>query len=184
MAAGSASRFGANKLAAEWDGKRLIRRALEAVPADRLAAVTVVTQYDDAAAQAAELGFSCLRNEHPEWGVSHTIRLGTRALAPSCGAILFLVADQPLLRRETVAALVDFYRAEPASIAALSHGGRRGNPCIFPAAFFPELLALAGDTGGSAVIRRHPERLRLLEAEERELLDVDTPEALEALRRA
>ena len=32
MAAGNASRFGANKLAAQVDGKTLLRRALEAVP--------------------------------------------------------------------------------------------------------------------------------------------------------
>ena len=40
MAAGNAVRFGANKLEAELDGKPLIRRALEAVPAgvfDRVA---------------------------------------------------------------------------------------------------------------------------------------------------
>ena len=33
MAAGNAVRFGANKLEAELDGKPLIRRAFEAVPA-------------------------------------------------------------------------------------------------------------------------------------------------------
>ena len=90
-----------------------------------------------------------------------------------CGAILFMVADQPMLRRDTVAALVDFFAEEPEKIAALGHGGKRGNPCIFPAAFFPELLALEGDRGGSAVIRRHGESLRLMECAEEELRDVD-----------
>ena len=41
MAAGSGRRFGGNKLAAELDGKTLIRRALEAVPGARFSAVTV-----------------------------------------------------------------------------------------------------------------------------------------------
>ena len=45
MAAGMSSRFGGNKLAQEWQGKSLIRHALEAVPTDRLSAVVVVTQY-------------------------------------------------------------------------------------------------------------------------------------------
>ena len=35
MAAGMSSRFGGNKLAQEWQGKSLIRHALEAVPTDR-----------------------------------------------------------------------------------------------------------------------------------------------------
>ena len=43
MAAGNGSRFGRNKLAAEVDGKSLLRRALEAVPAHRLCRVAVVT---------------------------------------------------------------------------------------------------------------------------------------------
>ena len=50
---------------------------------------------------------------------------------------------------------------------------------VFPADLFGELAALTGDTGGGAVIRRHPERLRLVEAfSPNELLDVDNPEAL------
>ena len=76
---------------------------------------------------------------------------------------------------------LEFFRARPDCIAALSHGGVRGNPCVFPARFFPELLALEGDRGGSAVIKSHPDALRLFEAPARELLDVDTPEALRAL---
>ena len=40
------------------------------------------------------------------------------------------------------------------------------------------LLALEGDTGGSAVIRRHEELLLLLETSAEELMDVDTPEQL------
>ena len=56
MAAGSGSRFGRNKLEAVIDGKTLLRRALEAVPRAEFACVTVVTQYDGAAALA---GLAC-----------------------------------------------------------------------------------------------------------------------------
>ena len=56
--------------------------------------------------------------------------------------MLFQVSDQPLLRRESVAELVDRWRTRPEKIVALGHGGVRGNPCLFPARFFPELLEL------------------------------------------
>ena len=62
-------------------------------------------------------------------------------------------------------------------------GGRRGNPCLFPARFFPELLALTGDCGGSRVIRQHEDELMLLEVDARELADVDTPQALAEVER-
>ena len=48
----------------------------------------------------------------------------------------------------------------------------------FFARFYPELLALNGDRGGSAVIRNHEADLILLEADALELTDIDTPEAL------
>ena len=99
-----------------------------------------------------------------------------------CDAILYQVADQPLLRRESVRAEVEFFRRHPDRIVAMGHGGVRGNPCIFPARFFPELTALEGDRGGSAVIRRHEDALTLFEISPDELRDVDTPMALAALR--
>lgn len=79
--------------------------------------------------------------------------------------------------------LVDFYREYPEHIAALGHDGVRGNPCLFPARLFPELLALQGDHGGNQVIRRHEEDLLLWEVPAPELTDVDTPQVLAQLRR-
>lgn len=180
MAAGNARRFGENKLAAGVGGRSLILRALEAVPAGEFETVAVVTQYPEVLELAERFGFAALRNPHPDWGVSHTIRLGLEALGDLDGA-MFLVSDQPLLRRESVRALAELWRSRPDKIAALAHGGVRGNPCVFPARFFPELLALTEDRGGSAVIRRHEEDLVLLEVPEKELTDVDTREALAEL---
>lgn len=181
LAAGSASRFGGNKLTATVEGQALIRRALSAVPAEKLSAVAVVTQYPEILDLAREFSFTPVRNDAPEAGVSRSIALGLAALG-DCPGALFLVADQPLLRRESVEALVALWQRQPDGVAALGHGGVRGNPCLFPARLFPELLALQGDRGGSAVIRRHEDVLTLLEVDPRELQDADTPEALERIR--
>ena len=181
LAAGSASRFGGNKLTATVEGQALIRRALSAVPAEQLSAVAVVTQYPEILDLAREFSFTPVRNDAPEAGVSRSIALGLAALG-DCPRALFLVADQPLLRRESVEALVALWQRQPDGVAALGHGGVRGNPCLFPARLFPELLALRGDRGGSAVIRRHEDVLTLLEVDPRELQDADTPEALERIR--
>lgn len=180
MAAGDARRFGENKLAAVFNGKPLILWALEAVPSEEFFAVTVVTQYPEVEALAERFGFLPVHNPHPDWGISHTIRLGLEALGP-CDGAMFQVSDQPLLRRETVAAEAAFFRAHPDKLVGLSHGGVRGNPCIFPAAYFPELLALREDHGGSSVIRRHEEDLLLFEASAQELEDADTRQALRAM---
>ena len=182
MAAGNARRFGENKLAAELDGRSLIRRALEAVPGEAFDSVVVVTQYPEIADLAQEFHFTAIQNEHPDFGISHTIRLGLSQLQ-DCDGVLFLVSDQPLLRQESVAELVRLWQKQPDKIAALSHGGVRGNPCLFPAPFFPELMNLREDKGGNTVIRRHEDCLVLLEVDPRELTDVDTPDAMEEIQK-
>ena len=181
MAAGNAERFGENKLSAALGGRSLIERALSAVPTEELAAVCVVTQYDEAERLAKEYGFTVVRNDRPQDGISRTVRLGTEALAETCDAIVFLVSDQPLLRRESVARLIGVFRENPDRIVAAAHGGRRGNPCVFPRKYFPALCALTGDVGGSAVIRAHADELLLCEVGTEELTDVDTKETLARL---
>ena len=182
MAAGSSRRYGDNKLAAQLRGRSLILRALEAVPTEQFDTVVVVTQYPEIMRLAAEFRFAAVLNEHPEYGISHTIKLGLTSLR-DCDGVLFQVSDQPLLRRESVAELVQLWKQTPESIAAMAHNGVRGNPCLFPSRFFPELLALREDHGGNAVIRRHEEDLVLLDVEERELTDVDTPEAMKQIEK-
>ena len=107
MAAGNARRFGENKLAVQVQGKALFRRALEAVPAEQFVRTVVVSQYPEVLELAHRMGFVPVPNRHPDWGISHTISLGLGKL-PEMDAALFQVADQPLLRRESVGSLVDF----------------------------------------------------------------------------
>lgn len=181
MAAGAARRFGENKLLAEFAGAPLYERALSAIPAEEFAGVAVVSHYEAILRAARLRGFAAVYNPAPEDGVSRTIALGMDAL-PGMDALLFLVADQPLLRRESVAAQTAFFRAHPRNIVALGHGGRRGNPVVFPAEYFPALRALTGDAGGSAIIRGALDALLLFEiADPLELADVDTTGALHAL---
>lgn len=181
MASGVGKRFGANKLLQDLEGKPLYRWALNAIPPELFSQVIVVTGHKPVAAAAAERGFRVVCNDRPEEGVSRTIRMGLETL-DDCGGALFMTADQPLLTGETMKMLVAAFVLEPDCIHGASHGGVRGNPCLFPREFFPELMELQGDQGGAAVIRQHPERLRLTEVPAEELFDCDTPEALTICR--
>ena len=180
MAAGNASRFQSNKLLAEFRGKPLVLWALERIDPARFSQVTVVTQYPEICTMAEEFGFPWLKNDHPDWGAAYTIRLGTEAMA-QCDAILYLVADQPLLDAAAIAKILETWQENPDRIVAPAHDGRTGNPCIFPSRFFPELLTIEGDRGGNVVIRQHEDDLLLYEVPADELRDVDTQEALAQL---
>ena len=174
MAAGNSTRFGGNKLLTDFFGKTLIERAMEAIPRDKLCRAAVVSQYDEALSMALDFDFLAVKNDRPEDGVSRTIRLGLDALG-DVDAAMFMVADQPLLRRESVAGEIDFFAKNAGSIIAMGHGERRGNPVIFPREFFDELKALHGERGGGAVMAAHRERIMLYQLENgAELMDIDT----------
>ena len=180
MAAGASRRFGENKLLQDFLGKPLFVRVLEAA-AGVFEKTIVVTGYEPVEVYAEKLGFLPVKNENPQLGVSHTIRLGMEAMK-DCDGVVFAAADQPLLSRETFVRLAEAFRSEPNRIHAAAADGVRGNPCLFPKELFAELLALEGDTGGGAVIRVHSDCLRLLEVPSEELLDCDTGAALEKCR--
>ena len=163
MAAGASARFGSDKLAVQLGGRSLLRRACEAVPCERFGRVCLVTARPEGIALAREFGFRHVPNGRPEMGASLTVRLGLEAAGP-CDAAMFMTSDQPLLRRGSVEALLEAWLHEPERIAALSHGGVRGNPVVFP-----------------RVIRRHPEELLLVDVPAPELADVDRPADLEFL---
>ena len=160
MAAGASSRFGECKLIKEFASRPMFEYALDALPCDKLCAIAVVSGRAEILAAAEARGFIPVLNDRPEDGPPRTIRLGMEAVGDADG-IMFMVADQPLLRRE--------------SIVAMGHGARRGNPVIFPQEFFDELKALRGERGGGAVMAAHRERIMLYQLEnEAELTDIDT----------
>jgi len=173
LAAGAGSRFGGGKLLAEFGGERLFERAMNVLPKELFSRVAVVSGCEDILA---------VRNSAPEKGVSLSIRLGLEAAKP-CSAVLFLVCDQPLLRKESVLRILEAGAAHPERIIAPEGpDGRLGNPCLFPAAYFPELAALEGDRGGKRVIRAHPEAVLTVPLPEEELFDTDTKEDLSRLK--
>ena len=181
MAAGSASRFGSDKLLALLGGKPLAARAMDAIPPELRC--VIVTGSTAVAELAAERGIPVIENKRPQDGISRTVRLGTAFLMrdPTVSGILYLPADQPLLRRESVRRITEAFLETPDRICAATADGRRGSPCVFPRDLFGSLCELTGDCGGSRVLRTHPERLRTVEIPSEELLDADTPDALKLL---
>ena len=179
MASGFSRRFGEkNKLLCPVDGVPMVRRAFAALPPALFDRSAVVSANEEILALAEQAGYLCVFNPGAAEGRAASIRLGLSRMADMDG-VLFAVCDQPWLRRESVEKLLAEFAAHPNAVCALSYGGRRGNPNLFPAALFPELLALTGEEGGGKVIRAHGPLLRTVEAgEARELFDVDRPEEL------
>lgn len=178
MASGAGSRFGCNKLLAPLEGRAVAERTMDAYPPALFQKAVVVSRYPEVLDMGAARGYLTRPNPLAHEGISASIRIGVEQMV-GCDGALFAVCDQPWLTRESVEKVLAAFEANPARIVALSWQDEKGNPCLFPAAYFEELAALTGDKGGGAVIRAHPETLFLVEAvSAQELRDVDFAEDL------
>ena len=182
-AAGNSSRFGEDKLRLPVGGQPMGIRTLDVlrwVPFDLRVLVTSADKgyLIDA---ARDRGFDVVINPAPERGMSSSVRLGTAHIleAGAYDGILYAVADQPDLRSITVERLTKAFSEEPGFIWAPEAEGKRGNPVIFPASLFDELLQVTGDRGGRQVIAAHQELLRTISAASAELRDIDTKEDMQ-----
>ena len=175
MASGLGKRFGSNKLMADFGGQPMIARILAATEGifDRR---VVVTRHEDVALLCREQGIEVVLHDLPNR--NDTVCLGLEAVGDVDGC-MFCPGDQPLLRKETVAALVSDWKKEPDFICRTVVENQPGAPILFPKWAFSELLTLPEGKGGGILTQKYPERVRLHPVRDRyELIDVDTRENL------
>ena len=120
-------------------------------------------------------------------GMSTSMRLGIQTLLslnyrkPLTGEIdsaLVLLGDQPLITTRDIDTLIATYRTTGKRIIAPTYEGKRGNPVLFDASLFPELLEVTGDEGGRSVLERHRDEIATVEmGNPLANIDVDTWEA-------
>ncbi|WP_211239614.1 nucleotidyltransferase family protein [Jiangella gansuensis] len=155
LAAGSGSRFGSPKALVEFEGSRLVDRAVRVVAGCR--PVVVVS----GAVSLTVPGAFVVHN--PQWatGMGSSLRAGLRALdgLPGVGAVVVVLVDQPWVGPDAVARLRAVWAsADGVRVAAATYGGRRGNPVLLDRSVWPEVAALAsGDAGARAFMAVHPE---------------------------
>lgn len=181
LAAGLGSRFGGGKLEALAGGVPIYERALRRMQAFGAFPSYMVTGSEEMAETALKYGAAPVINTEPERGIAHSMRLGLeRALEhnPDLKGVLFSVCDQPWLSPSTVQRIFNTAQLHPGSIVCAGLGEKRGNPVLWDRRYFPELMTLTGDTGGRQIMDRHGSRIRIVQAREEELKDIDVKKDL------
>ncbi|MEA2181048.1 MAG: hypothetical protein QOD83_1939 [Solirubrobacteraceae bacterium] len=185
LAAGSGSRFGGAKQLAELDGMPLLEhalRAVEAVPAiDRI--VVVLGARADEIRAAVDFGSAevvvCADWEE---GQAASLRCGIDAI-DGAGAVLLLLGDMPRLTPQVIARFADLAGQHGSEARARAvYDGAPGHPVVLGSAYFAALSGLSGDHGARDVLKKigaYPIECGHLCSP----ADVDTPEALDELRR-
>ena len=178
MASGLGKRFGGNKLMAEFGGQPMIARILAATD-DSFDRRVVVTRHEAVAAYCRARNVEVVLHNLPNR--NDTVRLGLEAVGEVDGC-MFCPGDQPLLKKETIEALINGWKRESDCIWRPSFEDQPGAPVLFPKWAFSELLTLPEGKGGGFLARKYPERVRLHPVRDPyELMDVDTRETLREL---
>lgn len=179
LAAGRSRRMGdvGSKLDEPFLGRPLglhVAVALEDMPF--MERVAVIGQAD---CDYAAHGFTIVRNDDPELGMGRSVALGVeRARARNARAVVVALADMPRVTATHIYALLDAANGEDAVVAS-SDGRAPKPPAIFGRSRFDVLLRLEGDAGARDLIRAG----KHVVTTPAELIDVDTPEELERLRK-
>ena len=125
------------------------------------------------------------RNLQPSRGQLSSLWVGMdAAVRADTEALIVTLVDVPMVNPGTVARVIDEWRQTRAPIVRPAIGDRHGHPVIFDRSVFAELRAAPLDQGAKAVIRAHAGGIVDVPVEdEGSLIDVDTPQDYEALRR-
>lgn len=187
LAAGTASRFGEPKQLLDWEGIPLVRKAAKTAINAGLAPVIVVLGAYQQKVRMALKGLPVIPVYNPDWenGMSTSLKTGLDAITPDVAAVIFLLADQPMVTVPLIRALVDTHAATLSPLVAPQVEGKRANPCLFDRVTFHDLLNLHGDVGGRSLFSQ-PERFPVawVPWEDRGLLiDIDTPDEYQHLLR-
>jgi len=124
-----------------------------------------------------------LLNYAADSGESTSVIAGLWAANPASEGVMFLAGDQPLIRKELINALIEKFEDTSALIVAPRFAGAARHPFLFRRDLFPELLKLAGDHRGSALLKKYRKKTAFIECQEEfPFLDIDAPEDYERLK--
>ena len=183
LAAGASSRMGQAKAALPLGttGDTVVARVVATLLAAGLPSVAVVAGAHIDAVRAAMPRFEPRARvvEHLGWaqGQLSSLLAGLAAVdGPNLEAILVTLVDVPLVRPDSVAAIVHAWRQSRAPIVRPVDGDRHGHPVIFDRAVFGDLRRADPAIGAKAVFAAHASRrLDVPIKDDGAFVDIDTP---------
>jgi len=185
LAAGSATRMGAEKLLLPYKGQRIIDRALAPFVNSGLIDEVVVVVRSGFLFPVNEPKCRVVVNADHQEGLGASLRLGAAAANTSANAYVVSLADLPELTIAIIATLIEAFCAAGKQILVPIYDQRHGHPVIFDQSCRKNLLRLGGDVGAIQMIRNHPEMVKYFPTPDHAVVfDIDAPEDLELKHRS
>jgi molybdenum cofactor cytidylyltransferase len=179
LAAGASSRLGRPKQLLDLGGRPLLQHVLDASVASAVEEIVVVLGHaagEIARALRCEARVRIALNPDYASGQSSSLITGLRAADRRSEAALILLGDQPGIRPDAIAAVMQAWRATRAPVVQASYRGQPAHPTLLARSVWAELEAATGDEGARGVMSSHPEWRSLVEVGGDAPDDVDTEE--------
>ena len=189
LAAGESTRLGRPKQLLRLKDKYLLEWVLDASLNSTLSKIVLVLGY----AHQKILKALQEKLQHPKIeievnpdfkkGQSQSLRVGLSKVKDDFAAVMFLLADQPMMDSATINLLLENFHAAGKDICAPTHRGKRKNPTIFSHRFYSQLMSISGDIGARKLIDENPERVLTVEIDNSlSFFDVDTQKDFRQLK--
>ncbi len=183
LAAGQSSRMGRSKATLPLPGGRtFLTRVVETFQEAGVGDVIVVVGFERdaivASFDASGLTARFVDNELYERGQLSSIVAGISvADRPGVVGVLVTLVDVPLVRAETVRAIVERYRRTHAPIVRPVRGSSHGHPVLIDRMLFDEIRRADPAVGVKPIIRTHASPAGDVEIDDMgAFTDIDTPE--------
>ncbi len=184
LAAGRGTRMGGNKMNEMLAGKPLLLHAVDAALGSKARPVIVVTGHQPEKVKLALVGrnVTLVHNPHFAEGLSTSLKAGLAAIPAAVAGAVVLLGDMPHVTPVVIDDLRQEMAKRPEAAAIVPVvDGQRGNPVLLGRRLFAAALDLHGDTGARKLLGG-PDVVELPVEDEGVLLDIDTPDALAAVR--
>jgi len=176
LAAGRSERMGAPKPLLPLQGRPAVVRCLESLRDSGIAEIVLVVNPEggDIVTAAKDIPARVAVNERPGSDMAASVRAGLAVVDRDATGVLICLCDHPLVRPETIEAMVSLHARRPDAIIIPAYRGRKGHPTLFPRLI---LEGLGTHPTLRDIISHHRAKLSLLDVEDDGvILDMDTPE--------
>ena len=164
------------------DGEPLVHRAARRAIAGGIDPLIVVVGHeaDHVRAVLADLPCTFAHNPAPSAATSGSLHRGLERLSPDAVGAVVLLADMVDVTSAMIRSVCDAATTTSVSLVASRYGEVLAPPHFFRRTLFPELLSWSGEGAGRGVVRRHLRDAVVLDWPVDTLIDLDTPDDLEA----
>lgn len=178
LAAGASTRMQEPKQLLQFEGKTLLRRAVETAIETNCGAVVVVlgANFEKTSAEIANLNASVCYNENWQQGLSSSLKFGLkklRSISPNIDAFIVSLADQPFVTARHLHHFITKFRKTNNPIIAANYYDTIGVPSLFGKNLFAELMTISGDRGAKMLIEKYRNTLATINLPEA-AFDIDT----------